>query len=106
MQTDLKREYELEPGPPEAFWSKFRSLAPERRHAPGGLWLPYPGSAQLAAVVALVILLLGGGFLVGRMGEASAAPVVQSLEVLGPYESVFVIEDTENDCTIVWVEGT
>ena len=99
----MKKAYGLEIRDKDAFWSEFQRRAPSRDQAPQGSLLPYPVRMQWAVAMALVMALVGGVFLMGRGGDAMAAPIVESLEVLGAYDSVFVLEDNENQSTIVWV---
>jgi hypothetical protein len=103
IRDEMKKAYGLESRDKDGFWSEFQRRAPSRDQALQGSLLPYPGRMQWAVAMALMMALLGGVFLMGRSGEAIAAPVVESLEVLGAYDSVFVIEDNENQSTIVWV---
>ena len=103
IKESVKETYGLEIQDKDVFWAGFKRRASRHEQAARGALLPYPGGLQWAAAMALVVVLLGGAFLVGRPGEANASPVVTSLEILGSYDSVFVLEDAENQSTIVWV---
>ena len=98
------------PPPAPAFWARFRAkaalaplpAAPARRHS---AWRPLWASA-VAGAGAVALLALAPWFLRnGQARPAGALSGVEDLSVYGEYSSIFIIQDGENQGTIVWVAG-
>jgi hypothetical protein len=86
-----------------AFWGDFRArarmvpqqaLEPARRGA--GAW-GWSAALAGAAVVALAVFLLPV--------SAPAGNRIESLEVMGDYSGVFILDDGAKGGTIVWISG-
>lgn len=116
-----------EPGPPEAFWERFKARAamvpqdgaesPSAKPAP---LLGFVGLQRLAALAAtlmvagaLTVVILRGGSVARGAGSASEVVgrglvgqnQVQSVEVMAPNSGVMIMGDEQSSGTVVWIAG-
>jgi hypothetical protein len=107
-RKDLREAYSLQTRPERrAFWSEFRSRAAAAPREERVRWwwpVPYHAVARLAAACSIV-LMLGVFSYVNVRSASGAGNAVQALDIVGSYESVLIISDTEDQATIVWVDG-
>ena len=107
-KKNLFEVYALQARPDsDTFWSRFRSRAASAPQEQPLRWCwpaPYPVMARWAAACSIV-LMLGVFSYVNLRPVAGSYHAVQALDVVGPYESVLILSDTEDQATIVWVNG-
>lgn len=105
FKRDLKNAYGVHPRGKERFWSDFRRRAAvtgKREPASRRKWLAPPVGMRWALGTATIVIIAVVVYVKPLL--VSAEPVVQSLEISQPFDSYFILEDSEDEGTVVWIE--
>ena len=108
IKGDMKREFALAPPPAQDFWSAFRLKAARVRREETGMlasWLPPVVSLRWAAAACVAVVLAVMTVVTMLPSAAPASGVVKSLDVVAPHDAVFILRDTGDKGTFIWIAG-